>query len=91
MSQHFYSKTIGDIKYTVQLGWDKPLQQFYCVIESSQDEDDPFYSNLLEPNNPPLQHYVDLCSSIGIDLPSQMIEEVISDSKTNAVNRQVQW
>lgn len=54
MSQHILNTIMGATAapVTVMMGWDRPLQGFFCVvegIEDGEDEDDGYiYSNLLD-------------------------------------------
>lgn len=46
MSQHHFYTTHEGVGAHVYMGWDKPLQGFFLVIEKDNDEDEPFWSNL---------------------------------------------
>jgi len=59
MSQHTYLTTQGDKPVEILMGWDRPLQGFFMVVEAvapnatdvdEQDDDDDglVYSNLLD-------------------------------------------
>jgi hypothetical protein len=45
MSQHYFDTSLGDEPITVMLGWDRPLQGYFMLIESTQ-RDGYIYSNL---------------------------------------------
>ena len=90
MSQHFFERTIDGQLRHVQIGWDKPLQHFYCNIIGIDGPDGILYSNLFEFEKRSLDYYVDKCKDFGIELPEGLYEEVLTDQQNNVVNR-VEW
>ncbi len=48
MSQHiFYTMREGE-QTKIMMGWDRPLQGYFMVIEKETDVDVPFWSNLYQ-------------------------------------------
>lgn len=90
MSQHKFSRNINGQHFQVQMGWDSPLQWFYCVIIKNGDEDNPYYSNLDEENRD-IYYYQYICEMGGIKLPEGIIEEILSDQNGNVTGREVNW
>lgn len=98
MSQHYFC-TIATIaplitaEVTVFMGWDKPLQGYFLVIDKvSSVSDEPIWSNLYhEPSHPKkLDFFLSiLLNDYKIKLPQQMINELIDDHKVNAGNKEV--
>jgi hypothetical protein len=102
MSQHYFQTEHKGLPVTVQLGWDRPLQQFYMVIEHGQsaqresgDEDDSYlYSNLGDPQAigcKDLDYFAEKLNDLGITVPDSMIREVWRDAGFNVGNRQVTY
>lgn len=87
MSQHHFERKIDGQVYAVQIGWDKPLQHFYCVIIRA---DEIIYSNLFEFEKRNIDYYVEKLNEFGIELPKGLYDEVIADQLNNVVNR-VEW
>ena len=94
MSQHFFDTQFGQWKLRVQMGWDKPLQLFYCDVyrlkESKSVTEVVLYSHLNESDHKQcnLDHFIDvLWELFDIKLPEDMIECVKQDTQYNIVNR----
>ena len=96
MSQHFFDAKFGAQKLRVQMGWDKPLQWFYCVVyplivENGETvTDEPIYSNLSEdsPKQCDLDYFLALLwDRFEIKVSDDMIECVKQDQQHNIVNR----
>lgn len=90
MSQHIFETVVDDKTIRVLSGWDKPLQQYYCVI-FSEGEIEPIYSNLYEMEPHGIDYYIEKCSQFGVTLPSAMINEIKADCRNNVVNRVETW
>ncbi len=103
MSQHHYACTWQGRPISIMMGWDRPLQGFFMVIEfddaGGQDEENEeawlLYSNLNDPVLAPTSGMASSCeyfqeklSALGVRVPAQMIEAVDQDGKTNAGNRE---
>lgn len=98
MSQHKYRTTTSKGTFVeVQMGWDRPLQQYNCVVSPLNDTDlgDPLYSNLDDEGNANGQSVVYfleiLADRYGISLPNDMIAAVYEDRAQNRVNRVVHY
>ena len=100
MSQHIYRATDSQgAELTVQIGWDKPLQGFYAVVEAPEGSDDDYlYSNLNDPllaanfgMADTLDYLVEALAKLGIAVPAVIIKEVSSDKMHNVVNRVVKY
>ncbi len=91
MSQHSYSLKHNGEETNIMMGWDKPLQYFFMIIEKESDIDEPFWSNLnqLEPYQKNLNFYLKILNELNIKLPPQMIEEVMEDQINNIGNKTV--
>ncbi|NWL45434.1 hypothetical protein DM819_05995 [Pseudomonas hunanensis] len=101
MSKHFFKHVVNDnLVLQVEMGWDKPMRQFYCLIWSLQDEEiesestaeSPLYSNLDDiVLRQPLDYYLNVCLSYGIDIPNEMVIAILDDEERNAVNEVKVW
>lgn len=91
MSQHYFSLIHEGVETTVLMGWDRPLQGYFMVIEKSTDKDSPYWSNLDYVNSHPdsLDPFLAELEHLGIKLPCQMILEVVDDSFKNVGNKSV--
>jgi hypothetical protein len=96
MSQHIIkTKTKDGIKVQVQMGWDSPMQWYYCVVTpflENNEEDDPLYSNLYEadPEILTLKYYAEvLRTRFEITLPAEMLEAIELDRKDGRMNNRV--
>lgn len=93
MSQHlFASITATGVPVTVILGWDRPLQYFFLVVECDQEEEGYLYSNLDDPEArvpQPLSYYRAKLRELGIPVPESMFEETARDHAENTGNRRV--
>jgi len=105
MSLHRYTTTQGDKKVVVTLGWDRPLQGFFMTIVESasksstvvthddQEDDETFLFNSLEQQNPypkEINGYLAELEHHGVELPEQMVDEVLSDGMKNVGNKYVE-
>jgi len=72
------------------MGWDRPLQGFFMVI-NKEGCDEPFWLNLnYEPSHPDtLQPFFDVLKKLNIQPPAEMIEEINQDARVNQGNKQV--
>lgn len=98
MSAHHCKAMMGDKLVTVMMGWDRPLQGFFLVVEDPADpeSDDYVYSNIDDPRlrrwhglPPELDHFIAQLNTLGIEVPALMIEEVRADKRGNVGNRNV--
>ena len=87
MSQHYFNTRIGGKSYIVQMGWDKPLQRYYLVI-NNLDGDEPLYSNLCDPNcTHTLDYFVEVLEQYAIKLPHDYLDNIRFDREHNNVNQ----
>lgn len=88
MSQHYFFTQHQDEPIKVFMGYDKPLDGYFLVIEKEEDSDNDdedddglLYSNLFEecshPNN--LDGYLAVLKTMNIVLPQQMLDEITQD------------
>jgi hypothetical protein len=99
MSQHIYKTEYQGRPIEVQIGWDRPLQGFYMVIDwldADDNEDEYLYSNLDDltlPSTHPneLSCFLAQLSRLGIVVPQKMLQAVISDQQENAGNKIVYY
>lgn len=97
MSQHRYSTMHEKRPVCVLVGWDKPLQGFFLVIEYEDSMDDEYlYSNLEDLSlvafcglPPTFDHFSKKLQEFGIDLPGVMLQELEMDKRSNTGNRTV--
>lgn len=98
MSKHFFKAETVDGLLQVQMGWDKPTQNFYCVVFKLEDEEreslttweEPIYSNLNEPPQS-LEYYVSVCSKLGLNIPEDMVNTILWDCEFDIVNEERHW
>jgi len=91
MSQHYFDATVSGNKVTVQIGFDRPLNGYYLVILDESQEDEVLYSNLFEsvPHPETLDIFLQRLNEYSIELPSQMIQEVLEDGEKKMGNKRV--
>jgi hypothetical protein len=94
VSQHYFSTSTPDGQpVTVLLGWDRPLGQYFLVVELEQDgeeaNDEYLYSNLDDPQawRQPLEYYQGKLVQLGMQVPATMFQEVCCDQEFNVGNR----
>lgn len=101
MSQHSFKTTHRELPITVLLGWDRPLQYFFMVIENTAPDDDGqeeqddgyLYSNLNDkhPFGMCLADYQAKLAELGITVPAEMFIRVGRDRLLNVGNRCVSY
>lgn len=99
MSQHVLRTEHNGRPVTVQLGWDRPLQQFYLVVSCDQagsgaDDEDFIYSNLADPQAldcKDLDYFEQKLQELNISVPKSMLREVWNDAGFNVANRHVTY
>jgi hypothetical protein len=93
MSQHYF-KTQNEIgSLNILIGWDKPMQGYFMVIDYEKSlSDQPLFSNLTLdiPYPKSLTSYLVILEEHGIKIPYQLIEEVKLDGEENIGNRFVE-
>lgn len=95
MSQHIYPSSYKGLPITILMGWDRPLQGFFMVIELEEAEG-LIYSNLDDPKLIPfgglpdsLEHFSEKLDELGLSVPQAMIEQIELDAAANVGNRHV--
>ncbi|MCX4175663.1 MULTISPECIES: hypothetical protein [Paraburkholderia] len=90
MTQRTLKTAIGNRDVTVQMGWDRPLQYLYMVIDYVDSEDDePLYSNLSVDEaglRGKLAYFTKKTRPFGIEVPSTMLARIQSDEALNLAN-----
>ena len=92
MSQHHFFTLHDNKKTQILLGWDRPLQGFFLVIDRDGDNvDTPFWSNLYIKESHPkkIDSFLLVLKENGINLPEAVIQEVIKDGLENFGNKVV--
>lgn len=96
MSRHIFETDYKGEKVQIVAGWDRPLQGFFMTIEkvaaSNNDDDDNFiYNNLNEENSHPrtFDPFIGVLVDLGINIPKQMIDEIVEDGIFNTGNKDV--
>jgi hypothetical protein len=92
MSQHFFETTTANgIEVTVNLGYDRPLDYVFMLIEDPKGE--MLYSNLTDPHAGTEQrkvgYYRPILESFGIKLPEGFFRDVEQDQIDRVGNRDV--
>ena len=97
MSQHYFDTTIGGEAVTVMMGWDRPLQGYFMLIESTQREG-YIYSHLQDIDlvkcdgfASSIDYFIDKMRELGVAVPSRMLAEVGADGESNVGNRYVSY
>jgi hypothetical protein len=99
MSQHLFSTQFDGKPVVVMMGWDRPLQGFFLVVEASDDENEEYvYTNLEDPAlipwmglPPTIEPFLAKLRELGIVVPARMLEEVKADAMANTGNRYVTY
>lgn len=97
MSQHVIKTTsVAGKNVSVLMGWDRPLQNLFMVVEdldAAPDSEDVYvYSNLEDPGAfgcRDIEYFEDKLQALGIEVPEEMIFEVVADQMNNVGNRYV--
>lgn len=96
MSQHCFETEHQGEPIRVLLGWDRPVNDFFLVIERTepeQDQDDYLY---VSRHDAPLEHrslaFLEVkLSELGIEVPSQMLDQVAVDQAFGLADRMVTY
>lgn len=93
MSQHYFETTYNGQPITIQMGYDRPIQYYFMVIEITGGEDDEslIYSNLDQSNPHPqtLAPYIQKLEEMGVTVPEEMLAEIAEDGANNVGNKEV--
>ena len=93
MSKHMADATHEWRPVQVSVGWDRPLQGFYLLVEyvdlADDAESEYVFPNLSQSN--PFPRSLDPCrdelQGLGISIPESMFEQAQLDQHRNVVNR----
>jgi hypothetical protein len=99
MSQHLYATTHESQPVTILMGWDRPLQGYFMLIERTDTKDaDYLYSNLGDPDllhcmglPNTVHHFLDVLENLGLSVPATMLVEIGLDAANNVGNRFVRY
>jgi NADPH-dependent 2,4-dienoyl-CoA reductase/sulfur reductase-like enzyme len=99
MSQHLFSTHCNGKPVVVLMGWDRPLQGFFLVVEEDDEKSDGYvYTNMDDPAlapwmglPPTIDPFLAKLQELGITVPSCMVEEIRSDAARNVGNRYVTY
>ena len=96
MSKHIFSQQLDDQRYEVQIGWDKPTQEYYGLIigwvQDSDCEEGGYFDDLVWSNKYTSKDALtlnDIANEItqrGFTLPDTLLDNVEQDRLRNAVN-----
>lgn len=91
MSQHTFYTFYNERPVKILMGWDKPLQTYYLVIEYADTENEYVWSNLDYPEKYPdyLDDLLLRLQSFDLFIPNQMISEIEQDRAGNVGNKEV--
>ena len=93
MSQRSYYVEHDSEQTLVFMGWDRPLQGFFMVIEKSSDGDDPFWCNLSNAHEAfpkTLEEFLSVLTMYNIQIPDEMIRGLLEDKSLNIGNMEVE-
>lgn len=97
MSHHSCRAVHHGHPITVLMGWDRPLQGFFMVIERD-DTEQYLYSNLDDEAlaahgglPPTISPFIDKLAALGLAVPPLMLREVAQDRINNIGNRVVYY
>lgn len=95
MSQHFFDSSYQGQPVVILMGWDRPLQGFFLVVEFVE-QDGFVYSNLEDWDlyfcggfSSSVEYFERKLEALGLSVPAQMIREIQIDEAMNMGNRQV--
>lgn len=98
MSQHNFKTTHAGRPVLVLMGWDRPLSQFFMVVEYLDADDQYAYSNLDDPDlsgrpgdGPELDYFRGKLALLGIAVPALMLGNVQLDRAVNRGNYTVHY
>ena len=99
MSQHIFKTTSFGRKCSVLMGWDRPLQGHFLVLENLDSEKEGYlYDNLSDPkliewggHPPTVDYFVEKLAEFGISPPETMIQAIKEDARLNVGNKLVHY
>lgn len=99
MSKHCCTLARAGEKVDIELGWDRPLQGFYLLVETHRNRtDDYIYSNLSDRRlasrsgmAASLDYFRAVLDELEIRVPAAIFDAVQVDATGNVGNRTVLW
>lgn len=97
MSKHIFHQSVNGAPHEVQIGWDKPLQQYYANILAIVADDEPLGEDHEEclvwsdcdygvwPMS--LTDIIHEVTRRGFSIPDGLLANVMQDCRDNAVNQ----
>ncbi|UUA74247.1 hypothetical protein [Cellvibrio sp. QJXJ] len=97
MSRHYFKTTYTGKPIEVLMGFDRPLNGFFMVIDYQEEPEDDdegeglIYSNLWERNPHPdsLTPYLEKLTELNISVPAEMLQEIEKDGEVKMGNKNV--
>ena len=104
MSQHRFTTKLGNTEVVVTMGWDQPLQGYFMTImetnsatsmaenEDTEEKEVYLFDNFKQFDSHPkeITGYLFELELLGIDVPRQMIDEVMMEGVRNIGNKIVE-
>lgn len=97
MSQHVFISEHEGKPVSILMGWDRPLQGYFMVIEVDGSED-YLYENTNDVDLLPfyglpdtLDHFIAKLGELGLAIPALMVQEIQNDARANVGNRYVKY
>lgn len=77
----------------ILMGWDRPLQGYFLVIQFLDRDDNYLWSNLDHEDSHPkaLDRFLQVLKDFGLEIPPPMIQEIKSDALNNVGNKTVTY
>lgn len=97
MSKHMFTQKTEKGTSTVDMGWDNPVNTFFCNIyfdaECDEESSYPFHPQWTSLSEGAIStdRIIEKCKEYRIDLPEGLIDEVITDCCYPTPNRFVNW
>lgn len=97
MTQHRYVTNRKGESVEVLMGWDRPLQGFFMLIErlgiSDENPDIYLYNNLDQelPHPKELKPFLNALDELDIELPAGMVAAIEADKADNRGNAFTDW
>ncbi|WP_396334093.1 hypothetical protein [Burkholderia anthina] len=100
MSSHTHRTSHRGRAVRIQAGWDRPLQQYYLIVEilnpaeADAEEDGYLYSNLSDQGAwgcRDLSYFERKLTELGLIVPSALLDGVRADCANNVSNRNVTY
>jgi hypothetical protein len=94
MSQHFFETMYQNEPVRIMMGWDRPLQYYFLLIEklTGDEKERIIWSNLdhfTENEARSLENYLSVLNGLCLAVPEQMIAEIGADAAANCGNKEV--